>query len=163
MSSAVQRKQKQHMAKHNWKLCLNTHNSSKITKPSTSQLHTLESAISLHSDMQILQHRRNPAQIIVQKKMWSDALTFSSVLESFGNRTANTTKSSMCFSTERTVLTEPTDSNSCNTCNTQYRKRWFVFALVALRSMVFAVDYHATMTLWQITQLSKRCTRRASW
>jgi len=50
----------------------------------------------------------------------TDVLTFSSVFESFGNGTANETKSRMCFSTDRTVLTEPTESNSCITCNTIY-------------------------------------------
>jgi len=53
----------------------------------------------------------------------TDVLTLSNVFESFGNGTENETQSRMCLSTERTVSTEPTQSNNCATRNALYNKQ----------------------------------------
>jgi len=52
-----------------------------------------------------------------------DSPTLSSAFESFGNGTENETRSRTCFSTERTVSTEPTESNSCVTRRTEHNRR----------------------------------------
>jgi len=52
-----------------------------------------------------------------------DSPTLSSAFESFGNGTENETRSRTCFSTERTVSTEPTESNSCVTWRTEHNRR----------------------------------------